>query len=107
MTVSVSDYEPVNSLIALLTAMDKDGGKDGQLSYAITSGNTEYFKLDKVSNNQVRVVIKHSPIEPNEYMIKVKVTDNGNPSKSDTATVIVTVIASGEINCNETIFGKK
>ena len=102
----MSDYKPNGSLVVLLSATDNDKGDDGELSYIISEGNTEYFTLDKISNNQVKVIIKHSPIQPDKYLIVVTVSDNGKSPKSDTATVIVTVIASGEINCTEALYGK-
>ena len=102
----VSDYEPVNNLILVLMATDNDEGPDGTLSFSITKGNTDYFQLRQISNSVAHLETKHSPIEPNEYIVEVTVRDHGTPSKSDTAIVVITSIASNEIQCNQSIFGK-
>ena len=102
----VSDYEPVNNLILVLMATDNDEGPDGTLSFGITKGNTDYFQLRQISNSVAHLETKHSPIEPNEYIVEVTVRDHGTPSKSDTAIVVITSITSNEIQCNQSIFGK-
>jgi hypothetical protein len=105
LTVPISDYMPVNSTVAELMASDKDGGPDGVLSYAITEGNSDYFKVQQISNGQANVLIKHSPILPNDYVVQVTVSDQGRSPRSDIAMLMIKVLASTEINCNESLYG--
>ena len=102
----ISDYEPVGSLVKVLMATDGDEGADGTLSFSITQGNTDYFRVHQISNSEAHLETKHSPIEPNEYLVEVTASDHGTPSMSDTAVIVVTATASSEIQCNQSIFGK-
>ncbi|XP_019851134.1 PREDICTED: uncharacterized protein LOC109581456 [Amphimedon queenslandica] len=104
-TGMISDYEPVGSLVKVLMATDNDEGPDGTLSFSLTQGSTDYFRVQQISNSEAHLETKHSPIEPSEYLVEVTVSDHGTPSMSDTATIIITAIASSEIQCNQSIFG--
>lgn len=105
--VQVTDYQLVDSLVLSLIGMDNDQGQDGYLSYSITEGNTDYFKLVQISNTLVHLVISHSPLVPGNYLVQVTVTDGGSPARSDVAMVTASVIASSQIQCNESLFGKR
>ena len=87
-------------------ATDEDEGSDGTLSFSITQGNTDYFQVQQISNSEAHLETKHSPVEPSEYLVEVTVSDQGTPSMSDTAMIVVTAIASSAIQCNQSIFGK-
>ena len=52
------------------------------------------------------VIVRKSPINPHTYHLTITASDRGNPSRSSTAIVIVNVIATNEVNCTETDFGK-
>lgn len=85
-----------------------DGGSDGVLQFSITAGNSPvFFRIVKTSANMATILVAHSPVSPGIHILTVTVSDEGNPPKTDTATVNITVIASTMVDCTATGLGKK
>ena len=98
----VSDVTPVGSEAAILDATDRDTGRDGELTFAITAGNTPlFFKIVKISATEGEIEIDHTPISPGDHVLTVVVYDGGTPPKTATATATITVIASSVVNCSD------
>jgi gliding motility-associated-like protein len=91
-TFSVVEAKSQNSTIGYVLASDVDFGQS--LLFDIISGNTDYaFAIGVNSgvltvNNPDAVDYEINPV----FNLKVRVHDNGSPSKSDTATITVNVL---------------
>jgi len=91
---SVAEGSVAGTLVGTVVASDPDAGQT--LSYALTAGNTD-GAFTFVGNqlqvaNAAAVRTAASP-----FSLTVRVTDNGNPALSTTATVTVTVTPSMQV----------
>ena len=87
---TVPEEKPSGTFVAMVTATDKDTGKNAQLSYSITTGNDgNKFTID--SKGEVRTTQVLNFEDKNKYTLGIKVQDGGQPPKSDTATLTVIV----------------
>ena len=88
---SVREKDPVGSHVVVLQAQDEDPGSNGDLSYAIASGNElNWFSINPQVgliklNNQVNSTIAES------VTLEVTVRDGGSPQMMQSATVIIAI----------------
>ena len=89
-TGTVLEEKPAKTLVATVTATDKDTGTNGQLSYSITSGNGDKkFTIDNKGEVRTNQVLNFE--DKSSYTLGIKVQDGGQPSRSDTTTLTVIV----------------
>lgn len=87
--------------VVIVNATDADSTTNGQLMYSIQSGNTNNaFSIDQRSG-QIKTAKPLDRETVTGYTLVVKATDQGNPSRSSTGTVRVTV---SDVNDNTPIF---
>lgn len=96
-TFSIKENRPAGTVVGTVAASDPDSGQT--LTYSIVSGNTgNAFALDAANgrltvNNSSALNFEVTPT----FNLTVNVTDNGNPSRSTTATITVLLIDEIEI----------
>ena len=86
----INTSEPLNSVIAQLTATDKDFGFNRDIMYAFQGQNvTLGFALDHASGE---ISVSNSTLIPGDYYLYIEATDRGSPVLSDLATLFVAII---------------
>ncbi|XP_060693424.1 protocadherin beta-16-like isoform X3 [Hemiscyllium ocellatum] len=93
----ISEDAPVETVVALFTAADKDSGTNGQVQCRIS--NTLPFKLDSSLKNYYGILV-HRPLDREntaKYDVTITCTDFGNPPLSSQKTIRVEV---SDINDN-------
>ncbi|XP_045101942.1 protocadherin-like wing polarity protein stan isoform X7 [Portunus trituberculatus] len=78
-------------VIAHIQASDEDGGKNGQVRYAIIGGNTAgHFTIDGLTG-EVRVASPLDHETNRQYRLVVRAQDGGSPPRSNTTQLLVSV----------------
>ena len=93
---SVAESAAIGSIFCWVFAEDEDSGLDGQLSYAITSGNeANKFGIDSTTGEIVLAgYIDYESVQG--YLIFVRVTDNGESPLGNSVQVRITVLDSND-----------
>nr|XP_028581876.1 protocadherin Fat 3 isoform X4 [Podarcis muralis] len=91
---SVFESAAIGSAVLQVTALDKDKGENAELIYTIEAGNTgNTFKIEPVLG--IITVLKEPDLTTmNQFVLSVKVTDQGSPPLSATAIVRISVTMS-------------
>ncbi|XP_050300468.1 cadherin-related tumor suppressor isoform X2 [Anthonomus grandis grandis] len=93
--VSLSESTPPGTLVAMLTAVDRDQGTNGSVTYSLHSNvkqkYDETFFLDSLTG-QLTTKKKLDREEVPFYEIQVVARDQGIPPQSSTATVFLRVL---------------
>uniref|UniRef100_A0A667WIR7 Cadherin domain-containing protein n=1 Tax=Myripristis murdjan TaxID=586833 RepID=A0A667WIR7_9TELE len=100
---AVKEDVNVGTAIALVSVLDRDGGKNGEIKCEIT--NKVPFKLETNYKNYFSLVIDESldrEITP-QYNVTITATDEGTPSLSGTSVVTVHV---SDVNDNAPRFSE-
>ncbi|XP_076995860.1 protocadherin-23 [Tamandua tetradactyla] len=80
--------------IGKITAIDRDSGKNGQLSYFLLSDG-KFFKMNPTTGEFVsRVALDHE--HRGHHQVTVLATDHGSPPRNATAVVYVSVADSND-----------
>lgn len=104
LVVYISENQPRRSLVGTLLATDNDSGPDGLIHYSITGGNSDgYFDISGMGFGEV--IVQRTPINPHTYTLTVTASDRGNPPRSSTATLVVHVAATSQVNCTRETYG--
>ena len=99
--ISVLESTPPGTIIQTLRAVDPDSGNNGKVSYFIVNEVPDgYFVIEEVTGS-ITLTRKLSFDDGQEYELTVKANDHGNPPKSSSAKLKVTVI---DINDNAPVF---
>ena len=86
----INTSEPLNSVIAQLTATDRDSGSNREIMYAFQGQNvTLGFALDHASGE---ISVSNTTLIPGDYYLYIEATDRGSPVLSDLATLFVAII---------------
>ncbi|XP_055975002.1 protocadherin-23 [Sorex fumeus] len=88
-----------HGVIGKVSAMDRDSGKNGQLSYFLLSGG-KFFKMNPITGELVGWVGLDRERQEH-HQVTVLVTDHGAPPRNATMTVYITVM---DINDNTPSF---
>ncbi|XP_010074404.1 PREDICTED: protocadherin Fat 3, partial [Pterocles gutturalis] len=88
---SVFESAAVGSAVLQVTALDKDKGENAELIYSIEAGNTgNTFKIEPVLG--IITLLKEPDLTTmGQFVLSVKVTDQGSPPLSATAIVRISV----------------
>ena len=93
---SVSEEVDIGSVFCTVTATDSDSGRDGERTYAISSGNGENrFAINSDSGD----IVLSGKIDfevVQGYLISIRVCDNGQSPLSSTAQVRITVLDNND-----------
>uniref|UniRef100_A0A8P0N705 Protocadherin Fat 3 n=1 Tax=Canis lupus familiaris TaxID=9615 RepID=A0A8P0N705_CANLF len=91
---SVFESAALGSAVLQVTALDKDKGENAELIYTIEAGNTgNTFKIEPVLG--IITVSKEPDMTTmGQFVLSVKVTDQGSPPMSATAIVRISVTMS-------------
>ncbi|XP_030415053.1 LOW QUALITY PROTEIN: protocadherin Fat 3 [Gopherus evgoodei] len=91
---SVYESAAIGSAVLQVTALDKDKGENAELTYTIEAGNTgNIFKIEPVLG--IITVLKELDLTTmGQFVLSVKVTDQGSPPLSATAIVRISVTMS-------------
>uniref|UniRef100_A0A8C3I3E0 Protocadherin Fat 3 n=1 Tax=Chrysemys picta bellii TaxID=8478 RepID=A0A8C3I3E0_CHRPI len=91
---SVYESAAIGSAVLQVTALDKDKGENAELIYTIEAGNTgNTFKIEPVLG--IITVLKEPDLTTmGQFVLSVKVTDQGSPPLSATAIVRISVTMS-------------
>ncbi|KAM8939464.1 protocadherin-23 [Pelodytes ibericus] len=96
---TVEESPDAHGVIGLITAFDKDSGKNGQLSYFLISEGT-YFMISSKTGE----IINCAPLDHEQkthHQLTVLVTDHGTPRRNATTIVYISV---ADINDNKPYF---
>ncbi|XP_067153132.1 protocadherin-23 [Apteryx mantelli] len=86
-------------VVGTVTAVDKDSGRNGQLSYFLLSDG-KYFKMNSNTGEIINwVALDHE--RQTHHQLTILVTDHGSPRLNATTTVYISVT---DINDNKPIF---
>ncbi|CAG0879787.1 unnamed protein product [Cyprideis torosa] len=81
----------INPVIAHISATDPDAGRNAALRYSLIGGNTEgRFSIDSLTG-EVAVVEPLDYEHVRSYRLVIRAQDGGDPSKSNTTSLIVSV----------------
>ncbi|XP_041959519.1 protein dachsous-like [Alosa sapidissima] len=100
-TMNVNEDIEVGENITTVTASDADAGYNGEVRY-ILQGNAGRFSV----NGESGVISLAEPLDreqQDEFHIEVVAMDQGRPSRSATATVVIQVL---DVNDNEPVFSQ-
>ncbi|XP_072315573.1 protocadherin-16-like [Eucyclogobius newberryi] len=99
--VTVSEHLPAGSVVATVTATDRDSGDNGRVTYRVTSSSRGAFYIDP--NNGTLFVNQKTEFdfENPSILVLVEARDHGTPFLSSIATIQVHV---SDINDNAPIF---
>ncbi|CAH1776950.1 unnamed protein product [Owenia fusiformis] len=97
---------PENSVpdlsVVRVTALDIDHGSSNKLTYEITSGNPQtFFKINEFNGLITTTKRKLDRENQKEHILEITVSDNGTPSMSSSARVVITI---NDTNDNSPIF---
>lgn len=89
-SATIPEGKPANTLVAKVTATDKDAGTNAQLTYSISSGNQDNkFSINSIgevrSTQELDFEVKQS------YSLGIAVKDGASPSRSASTTLTVVV----------------
>ena len=100
-TTLVDEGSSEGAEVITVQADDADSDVLGEVSYSITSGNSNNnFAINSTSGTiTVNGEIDREAI--NEYTLTIRAQDGGNPARSDISTVLITV---NDINDNNPVF---
>ena len=109
LTLDISESVTVNTTFSIPTAEDPDSGVFGIYRYElITPTDTFGIKVNSLpdGSKDVRVIVLKSLDRENYdfYSIQIRAIDGGNPAKSGTVTVDISVVDS---NDNSPVFDKE
>ena len=100
-TASVAEGSSTGTPVITVQADDADSGILGEVSYSITSGNSNNnFAIDSTSG----IITVNGDIDREvigEYTLTIRAQDGGSPARSDRSIVVITV---NDINDNSPIF---
>ncbi|KAL1509863.1 hypothetical protein ABEB36_004537 [Hypothenemus hampei] len=89
--VSLSEGTPPGTLVAMLTATDRDQGTNGSVTYSLHQNVQDTFFLDSLTGKlTTKRTLDREEISFYEILVVAK--DQGIPSKSSTATVSLAVL---------------
>ncbi|XP_024139807.2 protocadherin alpha-8-like [Oryzias melastigma] len=100
---SVKEDAETGTAIALVSVLDKDGGKNGEIKCEIM--NLVPFKLETNYKNYYSLVVEGKldrELTPN-YNVTIKATDEGKPSLFSTASTFVRIT---DVNDNTPLFSE-
>ncbi|XP_055959112.1 protocadherin Fat 4 [Patella vulgata] len=99
-SVSLPEDSPTGTPVGTITCTDSDAGVNGQISYTLDESNSVTTKnLFQVSSTgQVSLAAGLNYDQQQTHQVKVIASDGGSPSLSSTATIIVNVLISTNIN---------
>nr|XP_015218207.1 PREDICTED: cadherin EGF LAG seven-pass G-type receptor 1-like [Lepisosteus oculatus] len=101
-TVFVKENENASLQVLRLNATDEDIGQNGELRYAILSGDEDYFRIDALTGALHTKVSFDFESDPVQYQIVVYAEDNGIPEKKrGYCTVFISIT---DINDNPPVF---
>ncbi|KAM9356590.1 protocadherin alpha-8-like [Symphorus nematophorus] len=98
---AVKEDASIGTAIALVSVLDKDGGKNGMVHSTIT--NNVPFKLESNYKNYYSLVVD-GPLDresASQYNISITATDEGSPPLSSTSVINVHV---SDVNDNKPLF---
>ncbi|XP_033990005.1 protocadherin alpha-8-like isoform X2 [Trematomus bernacchii] len=100
---TVKEDAEIGTAIALVSVIDRDGGKNGEVKCEIL--NSVPFKLETNYRNYYSVVIGGALDRErmSHYNITIKATDEGRPPLSATSVVIIQV---SDVNDNKPVFSE-
>ncbi|XP_034036986.1 protocadherin alpha-10-like isoform X36 [Thalassophryne amazonica] len=98
---TVKEDAAIGTVIALVSVLDKDGGKNGVVHSKIA--NNVPFKLESNYKNYYALVVDGSLDREtvSEYEISIRATDEGSPPLSSTRIITVDV---SDVNDNKPVF---
>jgi hypothetical protein len=91
-TFNVPEHAPNGTLVGVVQASDPDAGDD--LTFSILSGNTGNAFAINPSTGAITVANSGAinfAVQPT-YSLQVRARDDGDPAKSDTATITINII---------------
>ncbi|PWA28980.1 hypothetical protein CCH79_00020961, partial [Gambusia affinis] len=88
---SVREDAEIGTAVALVSVLDRDGGKNGEVKCEIS--NSVPFKLETNYKNYYTLVLSHALDREliSQYNITIKATDEGSPPLSNTSVVSIQV----------------
>ncbi|XP_041049382.1 protocadherin-10-like isoform X2 [Carcharodon carcharias] len=101
---TVSEDDPVGTVVALFSAADKDSGRNGQVECHIS--NKLPFKLESSMKNYYRLIIQHrlDREDTSRYDVAIACTDSGSPPLTTKKNIRVEV---SDINDNAPRFRQR
>ncbi|XP_051945095.1 protocadherin Fat 2 [Xyrauchen texanus] len=98
----VSEGLPIDTYVTQVSAVDRDSGRNSDLTYKLIDKETDFFEIDPLSGILVTLqVLDYETTQ--QFTLKVKATDKGTPPLSSVAHVIVNVI---DVNDNPPNFSE-
>ncbi|XP_060602144.1 cadherin-23-like isoform X2 [Ruditapes philippinarum] len=90
-TQNIDENRAVGTTVATIVASDSDTGSDGDLTYAITGGNTGNKFTINPTNGEITISQRLDFEDTPQYILTVTGTDGGSVARSASASVTVNV----------------
>ncbi|XP_065883105.1 protocadherin Fat 4-like [Dysidea avara] len=100
-TASVAEGSSTGTPVVTVLANDQDSGVLGDVTYSITGGNSNNNFAINSTSGMITVSGDIDREVVGEYRLTVRAQDGGNPARSDTSTVTITVL---DVNDNSPVF---
>ncbi|KAM9497101.1 protocadherin alpha-2-like isoform 3-T3 [Clarias gariepinus] len=100
---TIKEDAPVDTMVGMITAVDKDAGKNGQVTLKILGSVP--FKIQKSYNNFYTLVVR-GPLDresASQHNITITATDEGTPPLSSTTVITIQV---SDVNDNAPCFSE-
>ena len=105
---SVNENEPANTFLGQVYATDLDIGRNAELTYSLEKSSQQMFSVHPktgfiVSRTELDREMLIRDLGSDSVTLELLVSDNGQPSLTDTATLTITVL---DENDNTPVFSK-
>lgn len=89
--ISVAEVVPIGTMLLPLHALDNDLGNPGMIvSYTISSGDTNKFRIDNDGKLYLKSALQYSSTK--SYTLTITATDGGSPNRTAQATIEINVL---------------
>ncbi|KAM9323842.1 protocadherin-20-like [Gastrophryne carolinensis] len=89
--ISVEENNIPGDTLLRVSALDKDSGPNGKLSYYFENGESDVFSLNS-SNGVVKALVSFDREKQASYSFRIVAKDHGVPSKNDSCLIVINIL---------------
>uniref|UniRef100_A0A3Q2QWK0 Cadherin-23 n=1 Tax=Fundulus heteroclitus TaxID=8078 RepID=A0A3Q2QWK0_FUNHE len=94
-SVSIPENTAMGRKVAVVLARDQDAGMNGLVNFTLVAGNMEDVFMIKTVNHSYGEVYVNAPLDResvDRYLLKVRATDNGTPTRYSDLSLTVSIL---------------
>ncbi|XP_046692113.1 cadherin-23 isoform X2 [Silurus meridionalis] len=95
LSVNVPEDTPIGQRVAMVTARDKDAGRNGLVNFTLVAGNMRDIFEIRTINNTFGDIYVNAPLDReavDRYLLKVRALDSGSPPRSTDHSLTVNIV---------------